>query len=248
MEGMKSRIKTIRSNLMKISAFFPAHNEEANVESLTRKLVKVLSENCTEFEVIIVNDGSKDKTKEVSEKLAAEDKRVKVINHEVNRGYGGAVKSGLYAAKLDWVFFTDGDNQFDVSEIPVLIKMTDKYDFVTGYRMKRQDPPHRLLNAFMWGTLVKLLLGFRVKDVDCAFKLFKREIVERTQPEAEGALISTELLAKSTKLGYKIGEVGVHHYPRTAGTQTGAKLKVILRAFKELFKFYGKMKKWGKKL
>ena len=231
---------------MKISAFFPAHNEEANVESLTRKLVKVLSENCEDFEVIIVNDGSKDKTKEIAERLAAEDKRVRVINHEVNRGYGGAVKSGLYAAKLDWVFFTDGDNQFDVSEIPVLIKMTDKYDFVAGYRMKRQDPPHRLLNAFMWGTLVKLLLGFRVKDVDCAFKLFKREIVERTQPEAEGALISTELLAKATKLGYKIGEVGVHHYPRTAGTQTGAKLKVILRAFKELFKFYGKMKKWGK--
>lgn len=233
---------------MKISAFFPAHNEEANVESLTRKLVKVLSENCEEFEVIIVNDGSKDKTKEIAEKLAAEDKRVKVITHEVNRGYGGAVKSGLYAAKLDWVFFTDGDNQFDVSEIPVLIKMTDKYDFVAGYRMKRQDPPYRILNAFMWGTLVKLLLGFRVKDVDCAFKLFKREIIERTKPEAEGALISTELLAKSVKLGYKIGEVGVHHYPRTAGTQTGAKLKVILRAFKELFKFYGKMKKWGKNI
>lgn len=231
---------------MKISAFFPAHNEEANVESLTRKLVKVLAENCGEFEVIIVNDGSKDRTREIAEKLAAEDKRVRVINHEVNRGYGGAVKSGLYAAKLEWVFFTDGDNQFDVAEIPVLMKMTDKYDFVTGYRMKRQDPPHRILNAFMWGTLVKMLLGFRVRDVDCAFKLFKREIVERTQPEAEGALISTELLAKATKLGYKIGEIGVHHYPRTAGTQTGAKIKVIIRAFKELFKFYGKMKKWGK--
>ena len=104
----------------------------------------------------------------------------------------------------------------------------------------------RKLNAFAWGTMVKLLFNFHVKDVDCAFKLFKKEILDRAMIESEGALVSTELLAKTKKMGYKIGEVGVHHYPRTAGTQTGAKLKVILRAFGELFKLYGKIQQWGK--
>ncbi|HPI02937.1 MAG TPA: glycosyltransferase family 2 protein, partial [Candidatus Goldiibacteriota bacterium] len=196
-----------------------------------------------DYEVIIVNDCSKDKTKEAAEEVMKQDSHIKLINHEKNKGYGGAVKSGLYAAKFEWVFFTDGDAQFDVSEIPLLVNMADKYDFINGYRIKRQDPFNRKLNAFMWGLLVKTLLGFWVKDVDCAFKLFRKEIIDNAQPEAEGAMISTELLAKTKKLGYKIGQIGVHHYPRTAGTQTGAKPGVILKAFKELIRLYGKIQK-----
>ena len=198
---------------------------------------------CEDYEVIIVNDCSKDKTKEAAEEVMKQDSHIKLINHEKNKGYGGAVKSGLYAAKFEWVFFTDGDAQFDVSEIPLLVNMADKYDFINGYRIKRQDPFNRKLNAFMWGLLVKTLLGFWVKDVDCAFKLFRKEIIDNAQPEAEGAMISTELLAKTKKLGYKIGQIGVHHYPRTAGTQTGAKPGVILKAFKELIRLYGKIQK-----
>ncbi len=228
---------------MKISAFFPAYNEGANIGALAKKTSEVLSKICEDYEVIVVNDCSKDNTKEVIEELMKTDSHIKLINHEKNRGYGGAVKSGLYAAKFEWVFFTDGDAQFDVSEIPLLIPLTEKYDFINGYRIKRQDPFHRIVNAFMWGLLVKTLLGFWVKDVDCAFKLFRREIITNGKPEAEGAMISTELLAKTKKMGYKIGEIGVHHYPRVAGKQTGAHPLVILRAFKELFRLYGKIQK-----
>ncbi|PKL92782.1 MAG: glycosyltransferase family 2 protein [Candidatus Goldiibacteriota bacterium HGW-Goldbacteria-1] len=228
---------------MKISAFFPAYNEEANVGALALKTSKVLAGICEDYEVIIVNDCSKDKTKEAAEEVIKQDSHIKLINHEKNKGYGGAVKSGLYASKFEWVFFTDGDAQFDVAEIPLLVNMTDKYDFINGYRIKRQDPFNRKLNAFMWGLLVKTLLGFWVKDVDCAFKLFRKEIIDNAQPEAEGAMISTELLAKTKKLGYKIGQIGVHHYPRVAGTQTGAKPGVILKAFKELIRLYGKIQK-----
>lgn len=231
---------------MKISAFFPAYNEEANITALAEKTSKVLSGLCEDYEVIIVNDGSKDKTGEAAAALAARDRHIVAINHEKNRGYGAAVKTGMYAAKFEWVFFTDGDGQFDVNEIAMLVKLTDKYDFVNGFRIKRADGFMRKLNAFAWGTMVKLLFNFHVKDVDCAFKLFKKEILDRAKIESEGALVSTELLAKTKKMGYKIGEIGVHHYPRTAGTQTGAKLKVILRAFGELFKLYGKIQQWGK--
>ncbi len=227
---------------MKISAFFPAHNEEANIVELTKKTSKILSEICEEYEVIVVNDGSKDRTKEVVEKLMKEDKHIKLINHETNKGYGAALKSGFYNAKYEWIFFTDGDGQFDVSEITKLIELAIDCDIATGYRIKRKDPIHRKLNAFAWGTLVKILFGFRVKDVDCAFKLIKKEIIDKIKLEAEGAMISTELLAKANKLGYKIKEVGVNHYPRKAGKQTGAKLSVILRAFVELFKLYRKLK------
>lgn len=227
---------------MKITAFFPAHNEEANIGELAKKTSKVLSELCEEYEIIVVNDGSKDKTKEVVENLMKEDKHIRLINHEVNKGYGAALKSGFYNAKYEWIFFTDGDGQFDVSEIKKLIDLSKDCDIATGYRIKRQDPIHRKINAFAWGTLVKLLFGFKVKDVDCAFKLIKKEIIDKIQLEADGAMISTELLAKANKLGYRIKEVGVNHYPRKAGKQTGAKLKVILRAFKELFKLYGKLK------
>jgi glycosyltransferase involved in cell wall biosynthesis len=231
---------------MKISAFFPAYNEEQNIVKLAEKTSKVLSELCEDFEVIIVNDGSKDNTAGVSAELALRDKHVRVINHEKNKGYGGAVKTGLKSGRFEWVFFTDGDSQFDVEEIRELVKLSDKFDMIVGYRIKRADPFNRKLNAFMWGSLVKFLFKFKVKDVDCAFKLMKKEIIDRAQVESEGALISTELLAKAAKMGYRIGEVGVHHYPRTAGTQTGAKLKVIIRAFGELFKLYGKIKKWEK--
>jgi len=227
---------------LNISAFFPCHNEEGNIEELTKKTLFVLNEICEDYEVIIVNDGSKDKTLEIAEGLAAVDPHVKVINHEVNKGYGGALKSGFYNAKFEWVFFTDGDGQFDVNEIRELVKLSEKHGIVTGYRMNRQDPIHRKLNAWAWGSLVKMLFRFKVKDVDCAFKLIKKEILDKAQLTAEGAMISTELLAKAKKMGYTIGEVGVHHYPRRAGVQSGAKISVILRAFVELFKLYKKLK------
>ncbi len=227
---------------MNISAFFPAHNEEGNIAELTKKALYVLNEICDEYEVIIVNDGSKDRTLEEAKKLAEIDGHVRVVNHEVNRGYGAAVKSGFASAKYEWVFFTDGDGQFDVNEIKKLTELAGEYDVIAGYRINRQDPFHRKLNAKMWSTLVNILFRLGIRDVDCAFKLLKKEILDKNTLEADGAMISTELLAKAKKGGYKIGEVGVHHYPRKAGEQSGAKLKVIIKAFAELFRLYKKLK------
>lgn len=225
-----------------LSVFFPAYNEEANVEKMVRQAQRVLPEVADSWEVIPVNDGSKDRTGEIIDRLAKEDPRVRPVHHEKNRGYGGAVISGYNASKLDLVFFTDGDLQFDLREITLLIEKLDEGDLILGYRMNRRDPWHRKLNAFLWGSLVKMLFGFQVRDVDCAFKMIKRKVVDKVQLTAGGAMVSTELLARANLAGFRFVEVGVHHYPRTAGTQTGAKLSVILRAFKELIKLYNKIK------
>lgn len=227
-----------------ISVFFPAYNEGDNLEALTVKTAETLNNHAAQWEIIIVDDGSRDHTQEVAEKLVAAYPGVRYIRHQVNQGYGGAVKTGLEAAKLEWIFFTDGDGQFDVSEIELLIQHTKHADFVAGYRLKRQDNIMRTLNAWAWGTLVKTLFGLhgKVRDIDCAFKLFHRRICDNYQFQASGAMISTELVAQAKKMGYHFQEQGVHHYPRTAGEQTGAKLKVILRAFKELFQLYQRLR------
>jgi glycosyltransferase involved in cell wall biosynthesis len=225
-----------------LSVFFPAYNEEANVENMIRQAQKVLPEIATEWEIIPVNDGSKDKTGEIIDRLAKSDSKIHPIHHEKNKGYGGAVISGYNAAKYDFVFFTDGDLQFDLREITLLIEKLDEGDLILGFRKNRKDSWLRKLNAFLWGSLVKLLFGFKVRDVDCAFKMLKRKVVDKVPLTAGGAMVSTELLAKAWKEKFRFVEVGVNHYPRTAGSQTGAKFSVILRAFKELFKLYRKLK------
>ncbi len=229
-----------------LSVFFPEYNEEANVENMIRQAQRILPEVAEKWEIIPVNDGSKDKTGEIIDRLAKEDPNIHPVHHEKNKGYGGAVISGYNAAKYDLVFFTDGDLQFDLREITLLIEKLDEGDLILGYRKNRRDPWNRKLNAFMWGSLVKLLFGFQVRDVDCAFKMIKRKVVDKVQLSAGGAMVSTELLARSSKAGFRFVEVGVTHLPRVAGTQTGAKLSVILRAFGELFKLYGKIKNQSK--
>jgi glycosyltransferase involved in cell wall biosynthesis len=225
-----------------LSVFFPCYNEEANVERMVNTAQQVLPELAEKWEIIPVNDGSKDRTWEIIERLAKADPNVHPVNHEKNQGYGGAVISGYNASKGELVFFTDGDLQFDLRELTLLIEKLDEGDLILGYRKNRRDPWHRKLNAFMWGSLVKFLFGFKVRDVDCAFKMIKRKVVDKVKLSAGGAMVSTELLARANRAGFRFVEVGVTHYPRTAGTQTGAKLSVILKAFKELFKLYGKIK------
>jgi glycosyltransferase involved in cell wall biosynthesis len=234
---------TLVAKISSLSFFFPAYNEESNVETLVRKAQRILPEIAQTWEIIPVNDGSKDRTGETVIRLAAEDPvHVHPVHHETNRGYGAAVASGFENSKFDFIFFTDGDNQFDLRELPLLIEKVDEGDLVLGYRKNRRDSPTRKLNAFLWGSLVKLLFGFKARDVDCAFKLVKRKVMDKVGLKANGAMISTELLAKAHKEGFHFVEVGVTHYPRTAGKQTGANIKVIIRAFWELFKLYKKLK------
>jgi len=225
-----------------ISVFFPAYNEEENIPWLVSNACNFLDTVADKYEVIVVNDGSRDGTGEVAEKIAAENSHVRVIHHTVNRGYGAAVRSGLKGAIYDLIFFTDGDGQFDITELTEFLNLIDKCDVVAGYRIKRKDPFYRLMNAWAYGTMINLMFGLNIRDIDCAFKLFKKSVIDEIDIEATGALASAELLIKIKRKGYKIIQKGVNHYPRKAGVQTGAQLWVIFRMFRELWKLHRKLK------
>ena len=219
-----------------ITIFFPCYNEEHNIERVTREALDVAGRLFDDYEIIIVNDGSRDNTGAIADRLAKENPFVRVIHHEHNKGYGAALRTGFENATKELVFYTDGDGQFKIEEITKLLPLIDKYDIVSGYRIRRQDSLIRKINAFMWGLLVNALFKINVSDVDSAFKLYKRKIFDEITLTSQGALIDTEIFAKARAKGYTITEVGVNHYPRVAGEQTGAKLSVIFKAFKELFK------------
>lgn len=221
---------------LSISVFFPCYNEEANVERTTRAALKALQRISADFEIIIVNDGSRDRTGEIAERLAKEHPQVRAVHNNPNLGYGGALQRGFRESKKPWVFYTDGDGQFDFEEIDLLLPLLDRYDIVSAYRLNRVESFMRKFNAFGWTTLVNLVLGLRLRDVDCAFKIYPRRLFDEIEMKSMGALIDAEILSRASRLGYTIGQVGVHHYPRVAGSQTGAKLRVILRAFRELFR------------
>jgi glycosyltransferase involved in cell wall biosynthesis len=222
-----------------LSFFFPALNEESHVESLVRKAQQLLPGLAHTWEIIPVNDGSRDGTRAILTRLAAEDPgHVHPVHHEANRGYGGAVISGYEHARHDLIFFTDGDRQFDLEELTLLIDRLDKGDLIIGFRKHRRDPLARRLNGCMWGILVNTLFGLKVRDVNCAFKLVKRAVMDKVKLSSMGAMVSAELLAKAHKEGFRVVQVGVTHYPRTAGRPTGANWKVVVRAFGELFKMY----------
>lgn len=226
-----------------LTIFFPCYNEEANVERVTRAAVAVGRQVADELEVIIVNDGSRDRTGEIADRLAAEIPEVRAVHNRPNQGYGGALARGFKAATKNWIFYTDGDGQFDLGELPRLLPLLETHDVVSCYRLNRQDSWVRKLNAWAWTTLVNVLFGLWLRDVDCAFKIYPKTFIDRIELQSRGALIDTEMLAKARNLGLRIAQIGVHHYPRTAGRQTGANLRVILRAFKELFRLYGQIRR-----
>lgn len=225
-----------KASLSSLSIFFPCYNEKETARPLTEKCIAVASQLCDDFEVILVDDGSRDGTGELADQLTREYPSVRVVHHPQNRGYGAALQSGFRAACKDYVFYTDGDGQFDVNEIPRLLPLIEQCDIVSAYRLKRQEGFLRRLNAYCWSTLVNFLFDLHLKDIDCAFKLYKREIFDSIEMISTGALIDTEILARAKRKGYTIQQIGVHHYPRTAGQASGANIKVILKAFGELFK------------
>jgi len=232
------KVDSAQQDIVSISVFFPCYNEQDNVALTTEHAVGVLEKLNADFEVIIVNDGSADATGKIADNIARQNSRVKVVHHPTNLGYGAALRSGFKAASKELVFYTDGDGQFDMNEMPPLLPLIKEYDIVSCYRLNRQDNLIRKINAWCWTKLVCLMFGMKIRDIDCAFKLYKREIFDKMELKSSGALIDTEVLARALRKGYTITQKGVHHYPRTAGSQTGAKFSVILRAFKELFKLY----------
>jgi glycosyltransferase involved in cell wall biosynthesis len=225
-----------------LSASFPAHNEEDNVEPMIADLLGALPDFAERFEVIVVDDGSRDQTFARASAVAARDPRVRVVRHEVNRGYGAAVWTGLTAGTMEYAFFTDGDRQFDVRQIADLIRALPGHDVVVGYRVNRQDNAVRIANAHAWNWLIRTLFAVPVRDVDCAFKLFDRRVLQGLTIEAGGAMFSSELLARLKARGARIVEVPVKHLPREKGSASGGNPKVIARAFYELFRLYRKLK------
>lgn len=231
-------------NTISLSIFFPAHNEEENIAdtiyktlATTERLSRV-RKFLERYEIIVVNDGSRDQTGPIARAIAQEHPTVRVIEHSTNKGYGAALQTGIENAKEEYVFFTDADLQFDVREIEQLLKYVDRYDVVIGYRAPRRDPLMRLFFAWGWNKLNRLLFGLKVRDIDCAFKLFRRDLIQKLDLKSSGAMISAEMLIRLKRDGVRIKEVPVTHLPRTRGNPTGAKPSVILRAFREMVQLY----------
>lgn len=222
-----------------LSFFFPAHNEAPNIEPFVLEALEALPDLTDEFEIIAVDDGSKDGTAEIADRLAAEHPQLRVVHHVVNRGYGGALRSGFAAARFPLVSFLDGDRQFRVADLGHLIARMaeeDDPDVVVGYRLKRADPPVRILYARAYRLALRIFYGLKVKDPDCACKLFKRASLEGIRLESQGGFLSGELLVKLLQRDRKIAEVGVPHYPRVAGQQSGANPKVVFRAIRDFWR------------
>lgn len=225
--------------LSSLSVFFPAYNEEKNIKKTVEKAAKILPKIAKNWEILVVNDGSKDRTGKIVEQLIKKEPRIRMITHTPNRGYGATVKTGLYNSKYDWIFFTDSDGQFNFAEIEKFIAAKDQAELIIGYRLKRNDPLVRILIAKLLKIWDGFFFGLNVRDPDCAFKLIKKKVVEQIpQLITESAITVTEFLVRAQKAGFKIMEIGVHHYPRREGKQTGSNPKVILKAFKETFSLW----------
>jgi glycosyltransferase involved in cell wall biosynthesis len=221
-----------------VSFILPAWNEEENIVQALESTAAAARRHCSDFEIVVVDDGSTDGTVHLVEALQLTYPTLRLIRHETNRGYGEALHTGFSACQLEYVFFTDADNQFDMDELPLLLAGTAHSDIVAGYRRVRRDPKMRLLNAWLWNRLVRLLFYVPVRDIDCAFKLFKRSAIANIEIESRGAMINTEIMVKLARAGWRIVEVGVTHRPRQGGEPQGARLRVIARAFAEVARMY----------
>ncbi len=224
-----------------ISVILPAYNEEDNIKKTVDSASLFLDSSFSEWEIIVVNDGSSDNTGEIINKTAGKDKRIKPIHHSCNKGYGGALKSGIEASEKELLFFTDSDGQFDISELKLMIDEIENYDIAAGYRRKRKDPLYRKINMIGWNILARILFGLKIRDINCAFKLFKKKVFDNIKIDANGAMINIDILVQAVNKGFRIKEIPVTHFPRACGKQSGANIKVIFNAFKELFELYKKL-------
>jgi len=229
--------------LSQLSVFFPAYNEEKNISATVLGALKILPQVADKFEILVINDGSTDTTAAVINQLGSTHPQVKLISHPGNLGYGAALKTGITSAKFSWICYTDSDGQFDFREIDKFIPSTQTADMIIGFRKNRTDNPIRRFLALMLRLWDTVLFGLNVKDVDCGFKLFKKQVINSIGPlVTSSAITETELLARTKRAGFTIVEVPVTHHARPEGIQTGAKLGVITKAFIESFKLFWYLK------
>lgn len=221
------------NKLSSLTLFFPFYNEEENIVKVVESAIDIANKVALKYEVLAIDDGSRDNTPKLADELAMKYPGVvKAIHNNPNKGYGGAVKAGYENAQNDWIFSSDGDGQFNLEELVNFIPYTKENDAVIGYRIKRADPFFRLINAKLWALFIRVLFGLKVNDIDCAFKLINKKVIDSFDFKSDGATVTAELLVMTNRNGFKIQEVGVNHYPRQAGTATGANPKVIIKAFK----------------
>lgn len=225
-----------------LSLVLPAHNEEGNIQAVTWEALAVLPQIFRDFEIVIVDDGSTDATPRLADRLAVEDGRVRVIHHPQNRGYGAALRTGFAVARGDRILFMDSDRQFDIREVANLARYIDRHDIVAGFRIRRNDPWRRVMLGATFNTVIKILFGVRVKDIDCGFKLFRADLLRGMDLQAPGALLNTEILALAHRRGASLIEVGVTHHPRGAGTQSGGSLRVVFRSLGEILQLWRRLR------
>jgi glycosyltransferase involved in cell wall biosynthesis len=226
---------TLPANALEgLSIILPCFNEAANVARAIEHAAGAAEATSRAYEIIVVDDGSADDTAEVAAQFARRDERVRLHVHTTNRGYGAALRTGIRAARMPWILLTDADLQFDLRELQDFLPYANDADLLIGWRILRQDPVARRINAAAWNWLVRRVFQVPVRDVDCAFKLARRERLQSIELASSGAMISTELLVKCVAAGARLRELGVHHRPRVAGAPTGAKPRVVLTAFREL--------------
>jgi glycosyltransferase involved in cell wall biosynthesis len=220
-----------------LSVVLPAHNEAENIQATVEKCVEYLEGKVSDYEVVVVNDGSGDATKDIVSDMSSKNSKVVLVNHEVNKGYGSALRSGFDHAQCEYIFFMDSDGQFDIQDLDRLLPLAGPQHIVIGYREDRADSIIRSLNAWLYGMYIYFVFGLDVKDMDCAFKIFPSEAYRDIRPvKSGGALFTAEFLIKLKRSGYLLKEVPVRHFPRKFGTQSGANVSVILRMFKESWK------------
>lgn len=225
-----------------LSLVLPAHNEEGNLEWVVREALAALPQAFRTSEIIVVDDGSTDETPAITARLAAENLRVRIIRHPQNHGYGAALRTGFAAARGDRIMFMDADRQFNIREVTRLAPLCDRYDIVAGYRLKRRDPLRRVALGASFNLLVRLLFGVRVRDIDCGFKIFRADLLRTLDLQAPGALINTEILALAQRRHATLVEVGVNHYPRPVGDQSGGSPRVVLRALGETLRLWQRLR------
>jgi glycosyltransferase involved in cell wall biosynthesis len=237
LDRREDRLKTNESSL---SVFFPAYNDAPSLPGLIEKTFAVLSANVENFEVIVVNDGSGDDTAAVLGDLGSRfGSRLRVIDHGENRGYGAALRSGFAAAQHDLVFYTDGDGQYDVGELPLLLReMKDGVGLVNGYKLERHDPWHRVFIGWTYNRLARALFGIRLRDIDCDFRLIRRDILQRLQLRSHTGSICVELVCGIELSGCGIVEAGVHHYPRLHGRSQFFRMRSLLTTMRQLIELY----------
>jgi glycosyltransferase involved in cell wall biosynthesis len=233
---------TASKRLTGLTVFLPSHNEEGNVERVVAGFLAELPKVAERYEVVAVDDGSRDRTGAIADRLAAENPHVLVVHHAKNLGYGGAVNSGLRSGTQPFLLLADGDGQFDPAEMSKLTSRIDDYDVVIGRRAQRADHLMRRINGKAWTTLSRILFNLQITDMDCGFKLFRREAVAGIVLHSNSAMITTELMARLAGRKARICEVDVTHLPRVAGEQTGNSPLIVIRAFKEMFALYRDLK------